>query len=224
MKKTFLMLLVFLLPALVCRGQKYIALTFDDGPSVTTSAVLDVLEANGIPASFFVIGYNINRETAEIMRRAVSLGCDVESHTTTHPHMPALTVEEMRAEMAVTDALIETYLGKAPDYFRPPYIDTCPLMHEVIDKTFIAGYSCHDWQSGMTAEEKVELVLSHAKDGLIVLLHDFKGNLTTVEALKTIIPALKEQGYTFVTVPQLFELQGVSHEPHCGKVFSVVAR
>jgi len=224
MKRFLLSAIVLLVPALLCRGQKYIALSFDDGPSVTTSAVLDVLEANGVPASFFVIGCNIDRESAEIMKRAVSLGCDIESHSLTHPYMSRITEEEIRAEMAVTDALIATYIGKVPEFFRPPYIDVSPLMHKVIDKTFISGYSPHDWQSGMGAEEKVELVMSHARDGLIVLLHDFKGNVTTVEALKTIIPALKEQGYTFVTVPRLFELAGVSHEPHCGKVFSVVAR
>lgn len=211
--------------AFLCNAQKYMALSFDDGPNTTTTnEVLDVLEANGIAGSFFVIGRNINKETAVVMRRAIALGCDIENHSSNHPYMSKLTDDAVKSEIEVTDNLIRIYTGTVPEYFRPPYIDQCPSMHQVIDKTFIAGYSCHDWQSGMSAEEKHKLIMQHAADGLIILLHDFTGNKTTVEALRTAIPALKEQGYTFVSVPELFRVKGVAHPHHNGKVYSNVLK
>ena len=61
---------------------KYVALSFDDGPSLKyTPLMLDVLEENGVKASFFLIGQNITEETAPIIRRMVQMGCDVENHT-----------------------------------------------------------------------------------------------------------------------------------------------
>ena len=55
-----------------------IALTFDDGPNTdTTPLVLDKLEEHGIVASFFVIGNNITDESAEVMKRAYNMGCDI---------------------------------------------------------------------------------------------------------------------------------------------------
>lgn len=79
-------------------AKKYVALSFDDGPNVvTTPKVLDVLEENDVPASFFVIGQNINDDSAEMMRRAVSLGCDIENHSWTHSQMPQLSAEQRAA-------------------------------------------------------------------------------------------------------------------------------
>jgi len=211
--------------AILCNAQKYMALSFDDGPNTTTTmAVLDVLEENGVAGSFFVIGRNINSVTAPVMLRAISLGCDIENHSSNHPYMATLSEDAIRAEIEVTDDLIRIFTGTEPGFFRPPYINQNPLMHQVIDKTFIAGYSCHDWQKGMPAEEKHRLIMENATDGLIILLHDSSGNQTTVDALKTVIPALKAQGYTFVTVPELFRIKGVSHPHHNGKVYSNVLK
>ena len=69
-----------------------IALSFDDGPNdVTTPKVLDVLEEFQVPASFFVIGQNINDETAKQMTRAISLGCEIQNHSFTHGFMTQMS-------------------------------------------------------------------------------------------------------------------------------------
>ena len=188
-----------------------IALTFDDGPNtVVTPQVLDILEQEGIKASFFLIAQNITPESAEVVRRAKAMGCDIENHTVTHPFMDKLTVEEIRREVQeCTDRIIEI-TGEAPKYFRPPFIALSQAMYDNIDLTFICGMGCEDWVPTVTAEERAERVLANAADGQIVLLHDMQWNQYTVEALKTIIPALKKRGYEFATVSELFEKKHVT--------------
>ena len=74
---------------------------------------------------------------------------------------------------------------------------------------FICGENCEDWEPTVTAEERVSRMLKSAKDGLIFLLHDFEGNEATVEAVDQIIPILKQRGFRFVTVRELFKKKGI---------------
>ena len=187
-----------------------IALTFDDGPNtIITPLVLDLLEEHGIVASFFLIARNITPESAEVVRRAQAMGCDIENHSVTHPFMNRLTVEQIRDEVDTCTEKIVEITGKAPKFFRPPFIAVNREMYDSIDLTFICGAGCEDWVPTVTAEQRAERVLANAEDGQIVLLHDMQGNQNTVDALKTIIPELKKRGYEFVTVSQLFEKKNV---------------
>ena len=109
----------------------YVALSFDDGPNnVTTPKVLDILEAYDAPASFFVIGQNIDDSTAEQMKRAMKLGCEIQNHSFTHTFMSQLAAEEIQSEIQRTDELIEKYVGVRPWLFRPPFIDHNETMHK----------------------------------------------------------------------------------------------
>ncbi|MCQ2147713.1 MAG: polysaccharide deacetylase family protein [Bacteroidales bacterium] len=200
---------------------KIIALSFDDGPNTsTTPKVLDVLEENGIKASFFVIGQNINEESSKMMLRAHSMGCDIENHTFTHTALNTMTKDQMLDEIAKTSAIVKSYVGEAPSFYRPPYISTSDEMFQTIQMPAICGQGCDDWVAEVSAEERARRVIESAQDGQIVLLHDFEGNDNTVEALKTIIPELKKQGFTFVTVPEIFAKRGVS--PQSGKMYTHV--
>lgn len=190
---------------------KYVALSFDDGPSLKyTPMMLDVLEENGVKASFFLIGQNISEETAPIIRRMVQMGCDVENHTYSHPNLTQIPDSLILAEVAKTDSLIEAYAGAKPVYLRPPFTAHNAHVAEVVGgKIFIAGLSCQDWRADMPVEDRVTKTLARVEDGRILLFHDT--NERTVEAMKTLIPKLKEMGYTFVTIPELFRLSG--HTP-----------
>ena len=201
------------------KDSKLISLTFDDGPNLTTTNdVLDRLEKYDIPASFFLIGDYINEKTAESVKRAVSLGCDIQNHSKTHSDMTKFTAEEIKAELEYTDRLIFDITGKHTEYFRPPYIYVNDVMFENIDLPFICGTASEDWIPDVSAEKRAENVLNSARDGAMVLLHDLEGNDKTVKALDIIIPALKERGFEFVTVSDIFGIKEVT--PARGIVYS----
>ncbi len=191
--------------------EKLAALTFDDGPSTdTTAQVLDVLEEFHEAGTFFLIGQNINERTESAVRRAVKLGCEIENHSWSHPAMPELNAAQIREEIFRTTEQIVRITGREPMFFRPPYIAVSEEMYEQIPLTFIAGIGCEDWNDQVSADERAERICSGATDGAVILLHDMEGNRKTVEALRLIIPELKQAGYRFVTLEQLFREKGVS--------------
>ena len=194
---------------------KYLALAFDDGPNLTTeSKMLDLLEKHKVPATFFVIGNNINDETAQNMRRAVKQGCEIGNHSLTHSMMSQMDEQQVKDEIEATSALIEKIVGERPKFFRPPYINVKPEMYDWIDLTFICGKGCQDWEADVDKDARREGILANAEPGAIYLLHDFEGNEATVEALDEAIPVLKKQGYTFVTVEELFEKLDCTPDGH----------
>ncbi len=200
---------------------KYIALTFDDGPNTTTTnEVLDMLEKHEVIASFFLIGNNINEESASAVKRAYDMGCEINDHSQTHSNMTELTEEQIKSEIQTTEDKIFEITGEHSKFFRPPYISVNDTMFDSIDMPFIAGIGANDWEDRVTAEMRARMILKQAKDGDIILLHDAQGNSKTVEALDTIIPELKKQGYKFVTVSELFKAKGI--EPDMTKVYTNV--
>ena len=200
---------------------KYLALSFDDGPNLTTeSKMLDVLAKHNVPATFFVIGNNINEESAKNMKRALELGCEIGNHSFTHSMMSQMDEAAVKAEIEATSARIEEITGQRPRFFRPPYIDVKPEMHDWIDLTFICGKGCEDWEATVGKEARRQGIIANAEPGAIYLLHDFEGNEATVEALDEAIPVLKEQGYVLVTVGQLFEK--LQYIPDGHTMYSVV--
>lgn len=187
-----------------------IAITFDDGPNATTTMeVLDILEKYQVRASFFLIGTNINDESAKSVKRAFDLGCDIENHSKTHSYMDKMTADEIKDEVAYVNDKVKEITGTTPKFFRPPYIAVNSTMYDNIDMTFISGLGCNDWDDKVTAEYRAKYLEKKAADGVIFLLHDAEGNSKTVEALDKAIPILHEKGFQFATISELFELKGV---------------
>ena len=221
MKKIFFLLSMSIAILSSHAQEKLVALSFDDGPNVTTTLqMLDVLKKHGVKASFFCIGKNITPETAQSMVRAKKEGHDIENHSLTHCGMPSLTPDSMKSEIQKTSDLIEHYVGERPQLFRPPYIAMSKEMIEAIPLIFICGKGCEDWVAEVSADKRYETMLANAHDGVIFLLHDFEGNDNTVEAVDRIIPALKSRGYSFVTVRELFSKKGIV--PQKGILYSNV--
>lgn len=193
--------------------QKLAALTFDDGPTIgITDQVLDILEENDVKASFFLIGQQITEETEYLVKRAYDMGCSIENHSLTHASMPTLSPEEIKAEIDETTRRIEKITGEKPEFFRPPFIDYDQKMYDAIDLPFICAYGCEDWEPSVSAGERIKRVLEAARPGYMILLHDMMDNEQTVEAIKTIIPGLKKQGYELVSIRELFRRSGVKPE------------
>lgn len=204
------------------KDKKLISFTFDDGPNTdTTPLVLDILEKHKIPASFFVIGKLVNETTKPVLERQVKLGCDIHNHSWTHSFMDKLTVEQIRKEIKDTSDIIYEMTGLTPGFFRPPFIVTNQDMFDNIDLPFICGVNCLDWDPSVSAVTRKQMILENAKDGDIVLLHDLSGNMNTVNALNDMISGLLEQGFSFVTIADLFRLKGIDPDVK-GKVWSNV--
>jgi len=202
--------------------KKYIALTFDDGPSAdTTASILDILEKYSIPATFFVCAHSVSEQTAPVMRRAFDMGCEIANHSADHPAFTDLTPEEMRSQVETTSAVVEGITGVRPRFFRPPFISVDDVVMQTVDMPFICGIGTEDWSEECSAERRYTDIMAQVCDGAIILMHDFAGNAKTVEAVGRIVPTLLALGYSFVTVSDLFAVKGVNPEekPY---VYSVV--
>ena len=188
-----------------------ISLTFDDGPNTqTTVHILDVLEQHKIPASFFLVGQNINEKTAGSMRRELDDGCSIECHSWTHRAFTDLSPKEMSEEIEKTNEAIEKNCGQKPLFFRPPYIAVNQSVFDAVKMPMIQGRGVDDWDENVSVESRVKNVVSHAHDGQIILLHDSDGNEKTAEALKQIIPELKNMGAEFYNIRDLFKICNVN--------------
>ena len=192
-------------------GKKVIALTFDDGPNTgVTNEILDIIEKYGIKASFFVIGQNITPESAEVMKRAYSMGCEINSHSYTHSYMNEMSEEDIKDEMQRTSDLIYEYVGERPHFFRPPYIAVNQTMYDCIDLPFISGLGCNDWDDSVSVEKRVRFLTEKCPESCIILLHDQPTNEKTVEAVRQALPVMLENGFEFVTVSELFAAKGIT--------------
>ncbi|MBQ8931447.1 MAG: polysaccharide deacetylase family protein [Ruminiclostridium sp.] len=202
---------------------KYIALTFDDGPNTTTTnQILDILEEYKVKATFFLIGTNINDESAKSVKRAFDMGCEIANHSKTHSYMDKMTEDEMKEEIQYVSDKIFEITGQREKYFRPPYIAVSDPMFNNIDLTFINGTGCNDWDAKVTAEKRFLVMKMRAKDGAIFLLHDAEVNDNTLEMLLSLIPYLLDEGYQLVTLSELFEAKGVTTDGTDKKIYSKV--
>ncbi|MED1603198.1 polysaccharide deacetylase family protein [Alkalihalophilus marmarensis] len=188
-----------------------IALTFDDGPDPRyTPELLDVLSEYGVPATFFVMGARAERYP-EILERINNEGHIIGNHTYWHPNL----VEEgdiatLEREVNQTEEVINDIVGYRTRLFRAPYGF---LYNQLVEKLAEMDYSVIGWSLDtldwreMPAEEIAYTVISNVNPGAIILMHDggeYDSDRTnTIEAVRQLIPILQEQGFEFVTVPEL---------------------
>ncbi len=204
---------------------KLCALTFDDGPDSTkTPRVLDKLAAHGVVATFFVVGQNMNESTKPVMERMVAAGHEFGNHSWSYSGMEKMTAEEVAASIAKTKDQIVKYTGKEPAFFRPPNLATSDVMFATIGLPFASGVLGFDWSgTGTTVQKLVDNVKSGMKDGAIILLHDVQPDPhPTPDALDILIPALKKQGYEFVTLSELFARKNVTPDPYAKRMWTYV--
>jgi peptidoglycan/xylan/chitin deacetylase (PgdA/CDA1 family) len=193
-------------PAAGAAGPLAVALTFDDGPwPHTTQQMLTILAQRQAPATFFVVGRQVERYP-ELVRREVAAGMAIGSHSYRHPQpFDRLPVARIRDEITRGRRTLVP-LGIHPVGFRPPGGAASPAVtaaaQEFGDRTVLWSIDPADWQPGVTANQLVQRVLAAARPGAIVLLHDGGGNRSaTVAALPAIIDGLRRLGLTLTVVP-----------------------
>jgi peptidoglycan-N-acetylglucosamine deacetylase len=176
-------------------------LTFDDGPDPTwTPQVLDVLKANGVTATFCMVG-RYARANPDLVRRIVAEGHTLCNHTQNHAALDTLSADAVEAEIAGASASISGAAGVGPKVFRIPYGRSNATVLAVAAKLGlpILGWNVDPSDYSRPGTDAIVARVSQAvKPGAIVLMHDGGGDRSqTVAALQRLIPALRAAGYTF---------------------------
>lgn len=180
-----------------------IALTFDDGPGPYTAQLLDMLDQHGAKATFFLIGSKVSAQ-ADMLRRMHARGHQLGNHSWSHPELPKLPVHQIASEIDRTNDAIKQATGITPSILRPPY---GAVNGVVLEQLRLRGMSSILWSVDTRdwADRNSDIVCSRAvagaRPGAIILMHDI--HQTSVNAVPCILNALKQQGYSFVTVQGL---------------------
>lgn len=187
------------------KGKKYITLTFDDGPNAqTTPRLLNILKENGVTATFFIVGSSV-KGNEKILKRMVKEGHELASHTFSHPNITTISSQKLQNEIFKTDRAIYKASGILPKNFRPPYGEINRNTAKIVNKPAIYWtIDTRDWESHNPVKIN-QIVSQNASNGAIILMHDIHS--TTVAAVPQMIKNLKKQGYTFVTIDQLLQMQ-----------------
>jgi peptidoglycan-N-acetylglucosamine deacetylase len=190
--------------------RKAIALTFDDGPSESTPAVIDTLREFGAPATFFQCGSNVRR-LPDIAREVHAAGHEIGNHSDSHALSCFRPASFIHDDFARAQHTIQETLGLTPSLLRAPLGARWFGYRSMQEKLGLLGVMWTviglDWK--LPAQAVCYRVLRGARNGAIVCLHDGRACRTgpdvsnTLEAVKRILPALLERGYHFETVNQI---------------------
>ena len=193
--------------------RKIIALTFDDVPDPRfTPQLLDILRKYHVKATFFVVGSRAEKHP-DLVARIIREGHAIGNHSYNHPEFGKLSMNEFRTQIIRTENILQVTAGYKPRLIRPPYGD---ISEQQLKWAKLHGYKLVNWNvdsldwRGLSKTQVRNNILSRAGKGAIILQHggggrgsDLKG---TVQALPEVISIIRKRGYTFVTVPQMFQV------------------
>lgn len=195
---------------------KWIALTFDDGPYPPyTDRLLDVLKAKRVHATFFLVAEQA-QQYPELVRRMTAEGHTVGLHAFRHRDFLKLTEEEKRKDLEQGKNLLRDITGKNPVYWRPPhgFRDFSVMETAAAQNLTVVNWSVipRDW-TGIDSQEIFRRVMDKADDGAIVLLHDgdspgYKASRqATVDTVAPLIDSLREKGYHLVSLEEYIQAE-----------------
>ena len=198
------------------KSEKYVALTFDDGPSGRfTRRLLEGLEERDVQATFLLCGYRL-KEYPNLAEQIYNAGHEIGLHGYSHRDMATLSEWELKKEIADTRALLPK--GCEAVFLRPPGGSATGLVEKISGAMGLAlllwSVDPRDWAvHDATAVETA--VVSQVQDGDVILLHDLSDS--SVNAALAIVDKLQKEGFRFVTVSRLAEIRGVTIQP--GKTY-----
>lgn len=215
------------------RGAHTVALTFDDGPNGNTPAVLDELKALNLKATFFIVG-KMAHAHPDVLARIAAEGHLLANHSATHPLLgsrfdrhPELLIDQIRE---VHDAIAPLMKPSDPFFFRAPYgswraehaaiLNADPILRNYTGPIYwdeggeismtgdgyvlsAADWDCwhHHWTAQVCAKGYLREI--RRKNGGVVLMHCIYSK--SAELVADVVPALIEEGYSFVRVDQIPE-------------------
>ena len=193
------------------KGKKYVALTFDDGPSSSvTPRVLKYLDQYNAVATFYMLGNQV-KANPRIAKDVANRGHEIASHSVSHADLTKLGPNGVDKEFINAKSTIKKITGVTPRTFRPPY---GAINQNVKNKAkkynqplILWSVDSLDWKYRSKSAVHSR-VMNNMHPGAIVLLHDIHS--TTADALPSILKDLKNQGYEFVTVSELLKLNNNS--------------
>jgi peptidoglycan/xylan/chitin deacetylase (PgdA/CDA1 family) len=203
------------------RGARKLALTFDDGPNDEhTPALLEVLARHQVRATFFMIGRFV-AQRPDIARAVAEAGHVVGNHTFHHPLLTLCSQTQVRQEIEECERALRDAVGEHARLFRPPFGGRRPGVLQAVRAAGLEpvmwSVSGWDWKA-RSAEEIEANVRRQVRGGDVILLHDGghkamgSDRSHTVQATDTIVGRYKDEGYEFVTVPEMMKA-AVSRQP-----------
>ena len=185
---------------------KVVALTFDDGPSKYTNGILDVLKRNNAVGTFFVVGNKVDFYD-DVLVRMVKNGNEIGNHSYSHKLLTRLSEKEFKSEINRTQDEVKKATGYTPKLFRPTYGGYTSKLRSYTDLYFVLwDVDSRDWKVH-DKDKIINNIIPNVKSGSIVLMHD--NHKYALDALEDVIRKLDGDGYKFVTVSELLELQKI---------------
>lgn len=187
--------------------EKKIVLTFDDGPSLLTIEVLDLLKKFNVKGTFFCIGRNINKHP-EILSKIIQEGHLVGNHSYNHsPYFDFYRKNRVLGEIEKTDNIIYKITGKKVRFFRPPYGVTNPSIRKALSVSnhYLIGWNIRS-MDGLIKNEKIiyNRIISRISPGSIILMHDT--SIQSVRVLERVLEYIKDNNYNVVTLEELLNI------------------
>jgi peptidoglycan-N-acetylglucosamine deacetylase len=196
------------------RGTKRLALTFDDGPNDPhTLKLLEVLARHSVRATFFLIG-RYARERSDLVREVARGGHAIGNHTYAHPLLIFQSETEIRKQLSDCRAAIQDAVGEHSNLFRPPFGGRRPAVLRVARNLGLEpvmwNVTGYDWNAPPAAAIEAK-VARQIRGGDVILLHDGghkqigADRSQTVLATDHLIARYKNEGYEFVTIPEIIK-------------------
>jgi peptidoglycan/xylan/chitin deacetylase (PgdA/CDA1 family) len=187
-----------------------VALTFDDGPSESTPALLEILAAHGVRATFFMCGSNVRRLPA-VACQVRDAGHEIGNHTDTHPHLDFKSPEFIYRELALAQESIQQITGAIPRHFRAPYGVRWFGLRRAQARLSLSGVMWtvigRDW--ALPADRIVRRLIRGAANGSVLCLHDGRTTRPAPDiramllAMESAIPLLLDRGFQFQTLSEM---------------------
>lgn len=190
--------------------KKYVALTFDDGPSGFTKDIVNLLKQYNYNATFFVLGSKLNLDYKEILKESLNNGNEIGIHGYSHKSFTHLKPEALEEEITKSKKYVYNLTGFTPSFVRPPYGNINNNIRKLGYGPYILwNNDTLDWKL-RDAKKIYDRFINNVAENNIILMHDTY--LTTYKALELILPYLKENNYEVVTVSELFQKNGKTLE------------